>query len=61
MTGIDIEKESWPIIEKGISSAQTGTGLLFLGGGKQTLRLLPPYIISNEEIKQGLEILKGLL
>ena len=61
MTGIDIDTDSWPIIEKGISSAQTGTGLLVLGGGKQTLRLLPPYIIKEEEIKQGLEILKSLL
>ena len=61
MIGIDIDRESWPIIEKGVSAAASGSGLLLLGGGKQTLRLLPPYIISDEEIKQGLEILKVLL
>jgi acetylornithine/N-succinyldiaminopimelate aminotransferase len=34
---------------------------LVLGAGKNTLRLLPPYIVSDAEIEQGLEILRGLL
>ena len=36
-------------------------GLLLLTAGKQTLRLLPPYIISEKELEQGLEILRGIL
>ena len=64
MLGVDITEEAWPILEKAISLAEksSGTpGLLLLGAGKQTLRLLPPYILSDAEIVQGLEILKGLL
>jgi 4-aminobutyrate aminotransferase-like enzyme len=34
--------------------------LLLLAAGKQTLRLIPPYTISDEEVKQGLGILKSL-
>jgi acetylornithine/N-succinyldiaminopimelate aminotransferase len=32
-----------------------------LSAGPKTLRFLPPYIISDGEIDQGLEILKGCL
>jgi acetylornithine/N-succinyldiaminopimelate aminotransferase len=62
MTGIDITEDAWPILEKGISFAQTGNaGILLLSAGKQTLRMLPPYIISDAEIEEGLGILKSLL
>ncbi|MCL1992874.1 MAG: acetylornithine/succinylornithine family transaminase [Spirochaetes bacterium] len=56
MIGIDIEKEAWPVLEAGL-----GAGLLMLSGGTNTLRLLPPYTISDGEIEQGLEIMRGLL
>jgi acetylornithine/N-succinyldiaminopimelate aminotransferase len=36
-------------------------GLLVLMAGKRTLRFLPPYIISDAEIDEGLAILKGIL
>jgi acetylornithine/N-succinyldiaminopimelate aminotransferase len=36
-------------------------GLLILTAGKQTLRFLPPYIISDREIDEGLSILKAIL
>ena len=62
MIGIDIDKDAWPLLESGITRANSERcGLMFLSAGKQTLRLLPPYIISDSEIEQGLEILKELL
>jgi len=62
MLGVDITVESWPVLEALISRAQTaGVGLLLLSAGKQTLRFLPPYIVSDSEIEQGLEMLKGVL
>ncbi|GAB1483960.1 hypothetical protein MASR2M78_27770 [Treponema sp.] len=36
-------------------------GLLLLSAGPKTLRFVPPYIISEEEITEGLEILKSVL
>ena len=56
MMAVDIDKESWPVLEAGVVK-----GLLMLSGGPNTLRLLPPYIISDSEIEQGLAILKELL
>jgi acetylornithine/N-succinyldiaminopimelate aminotransferase len=62
MVGIDITEEAWPLLEKGVTRTQAGsTGLLLLSAGKQTLRMLPPYIISDAEIEEGLEILKAML
>jgi acetylornithine/N-succinyldiaminopimelate aminotransferase len=62
MIAVDIEDEAWPVLERGVTRAAAGTpGLLMLSAGKNTLRFLPPYIISDEEIGQGLEILRGLL
>ena len=62
MTGIDIENDAWPILEKGIANAKTGNpGLLLLSAGQKTLRFLPPYILSDAEIEEGLGILKSLL
>jgi acetylornithine/N-succinyldiaminopimelate aminotransferase len=62
MIGVDLTVESWPILEALIARAQTqDAGLLLLGAGKQTLRFLPPYIVSDSEIEQGLEILGGVL
>jgi acetylornithine/N-succinyldiaminopimelate aminotransferase len=62
MIGIDIDRDAWPVLEAGIARA-TGSncGLLILSAGEKTLRLLPPYIISDSEIEQGLEILLELL
>jgi len=61
MIGIDIENDAWPILEAGIARAQKDCGLLILSAGQKTLRLLPPYIISDGEIEQGLEILRELI
>jgi acetylornithine/N-succinyldiaminopimelate aminotransferase len=64
MLGVDITVESWPLLEALISKAGTAAhtanaGLLLLSAGKQTLRFLPPYTISDSEIEQGLEMVKG--
>jgi acetylornithine/N-succinyldiaminopimelate aminotransferase len=62
MIGIDINREAWPILEAGITRAASDRcGLMLLTAGKKTLRMLPPYIISDDEITQGLEITKELL
>jgi acetylornithine/succinyldiaminopimelate/putrescine aminotransferase len=56
MIGFDIENNAWPVLEAGIEK-----GLLMLSAGANTLRLLPPYIISDSEIDQGLAIIAELL
>jgi acetylornithine/N-succinyldiaminopimelate aminotransferase len=61
MLGIDIENDAWPVLEAGIARAQNDCGLLLLSAGQKTLRLLPPYIISDSEIAQGLEILRRII
>jgi acetylornithine/N-succinyldiaminopimelate aminotransferase len=84
MTGIDIEKDAWPVLEAclaagspGPSGTPRGTpaaalpsdasspagsfGILILSAGQKTLRLLPPYVISDGEIEQGLALLKTVL
>ena len=62
MLGIDLTIEAWPLLEAAIKRATSkDPGLLLLSAGKQTLRLLPPYIISDAELEQGLDILKIML
>ena len=58
MLGIDLESEAWPVMEAVLAD---NPGLLLLSAGPNTLRLLPPYIISDAEIEQGLGILKTAL
>lgn len=58
MLGVDIETEAWPVLEAALSRTP---GLLLLGAGKQTLRILPPYTINDEEMNQGLDILRSIL
>jgi acetylornithine/N-succinyldiaminopimelate aminotransferase len=70
--GIDIDRDAWPVLEAGVARAGgdncgkgrgrgQGQGLLLLSAGQKTLRLLPPYIISDSEIEEGLETLRELL
>jgi len=75
LIGIDIEGEARPVLEKALLRAGTPQeqdsapsrkpealpGLLLLSAGPETLRFLPPYIISDEEIEEGLAILKECL
>jgi len=62
MIAIDIDREAWPVLEAAIARAgKKDCGLLILSAGEKTLRLLPPYIINDSEIEQGLEIVRELL
>jgi len=64
MIGFDIESSAWPILEAGIARADLGKdqcGLLMLSAGNNTLRLLPPYVLTDSEIEQGAAILTELL
>jgi acetylornithine/N-succinyldiaminopimelate aminotransferase len=63
MIGFDVEASSRKILEAGITNVDQKKqhGLLMLSAGENTVRLLPPYVISNSEIEQGLEILKEIL
>ena len=62
MIGFDIENDAWPVLEAGIARANDSRcGFLLLSAGQKTLRLLPPYTISDGEIDQGLEIIRELL
>ena len=56
MVGVDIASDAWPFLEAALER-----GLLLLSAGPRTLRLLPPYVITDDEIEQGLEILRALL
>ncbi len=56
MLGVDIDSDAWPVLESVLSK-----GLLLLSAGPKTLRFLPPYIITKEEIDEGLSILKSVL
>ncbi|MDR0377366.1 MAG: acetylornithine/succinylornithine family transaminase [Spirochaetaceae bacterium] len=73
MIGVDLDVEAWPVLEAAVARARgpdagerdvkerNVPGLLMLPAGPKTLRFLPPYIISDEEIDCGLEMLKGIL
>ncbi|MDR2068996.1 MAG: aspartate aminotransferase family protein [Spirochaetaceae bacterium] len=56
MIGVDITVEAWPVLE-----ASLAQGLLILSAGTHTLRFLPPYIISDNEIEKALNILQLVL
>jgi 4-aminobutyrate aminotransferase-like enzyme len=67
MIGIDIDRDAWPVMEAALALAAPALvgadtpGLLIISAGQKTLRLLPPYTISDSEIDQGLEMLQKLL
>ena len=62
MIGFDIEKEAWHILENAIARAEKEPfGLLMLTAGQSTLRLLPPFVITDSEIEQGLAVINELL
>jgi acetylornithine/N-succinyldiaminopimelate aminotransferase len=59
MVGIDLAIEAWPVLEK--AAALEKKGLLVLSGGPNTVRFLPPYIISDEEIEEALDLFKRVI
>ncbi|MDR1867726.1 MAG: acetylornithine/succinylornithine family transaminase [Treponema sp.] len=56
MVGVDMVGEAWPLLEYALDQ-----GLLILSAGVCTLRLLPPYIIEEEELRDGLAILRSVI
>ncbi|MDR2767822.1 MAG: aminotransferase class III-fold pyridoxal phosphate-dependent enzyme, partial [Treponema sp.] len=56
MAAADIEGEAYPVLEAALEA-----GLLVLSAGNNTLRFLPPYVISGDEIDRGLAILTDAL
>jgi acetylornithine/N-succinyldiaminopimelate aminotransferase len=64
MIGFDIEGNAWPLLEAAIARANLSKdqcGLLMLSSGANTIRLLPPYTLTDNEIEQGIAILSELL
>ena len=56
MIGVDIISDAWPVLETCLAK-----GLLMLSAGPKTLRFLPPYVVTDAEIDEGLAILKSVL
>ena len=54
--GVQLNQDPTPII-----TAARERGLLIITGGTNTLRLVPPLIISTEEIEEGLQILEDAM
>jgi acetylornithine/N-succinyldiaminopimelate aminotransferase len=64
MIGFDIEGDSRMFLETAIARADIAKdqcGLLMLSSGANTIRLLPPYTLTDNEIEQGLSILSQML
>ena len=60
--GLDIKGNAWSVLEDAIARASKDSfGLLMLTAGTNTLRLLPPYTLSDNEIEQGLSVISALL
>jgi len=56
MIGVDLAVDAWPVLEKALA-----TGLVLLSAGPKTLRILPPYVITDQEMDEGLTLLKAVL
>jgi acetylornithine/succinyldiaminopimelate/putrescine aminotransferase len=56
MIGVDIEADAWDVLEKALER-----GVLLLSAGQKTLRFLPPFVIRDEEIAEGLAIVRELI
>ncbi|MDR0786010.1 MAG: aspartate aminotransferase family protein [Treponema sp.] len=56
MIGVDVAGDAWDIM-----TACLKRGLLVLSAGQNTLRFLPPYVITDAEIDAGLAVLRECL
>ncbi|MCR4939094.1 MAG: aminotransferase class III-fold pyridoxal phosphate-dependent enzyme [Treponemataceae bacterium] len=59
MIGIDVTQVSGEVQKACLAAAPTG--LCISTAGPNTLRFLPPLVITKEEMDTGLEVLKGIL
>jgi acetylornithine/succinyldiaminopimelate/putrescine aminotransferase len=56
MIGIELKQKSAPYLSKLVEK-----GLLALPAGVNVIRLLPPLVMTEEELRQGISILKEVL
>ncbi len=54
--GLDTHEPVAPIVARAFAR-----GLLLVGAGEHTLRLLPPLVMTREELREGLDMLEGAL
>jgi predicted acetylornithine/succinylornithine family transaminase len=56
MWGLDVVEKAGDVIERG-----WGAGLLVISAGDHTLRLLPPLIMTREQLTRGVNLLEKIL
>jgi len=56
MWGLDVVEQAGGVVSRALEA-----GLLILSAGDYTLRLLPPLVMTREELKDGLARLEGVL
>jgi 4-aminobutyrate aminotransferase-like enzyme len=56
MWGIDVVEPAADIVARGWDA-----GVLIITAGEHTLRLLPPLVISREDLERGLRLLEAIL
>jgi acetylornithine/N-succinyldiaminopimelate aminotransferase len=56
MWGIDVVEKAGDVIERGWDA-----GLLVISAGDHTLRLLPPLIMSREQLTRGVNLIEQIL
>jgi len=64
MIGVDIDGKARQILEDAVERVnikKEHCGLLLLTCGPNTLRLLPPYVLTDAELECGVEIMRELL
>jgi predicted acetylornithine/succinylornithine family transaminase len=53
MRGIELDRDVAPVVARALEK-----GLLLVGAGPRTIRILPPLVISDDELTRGLELLE---
>ncbi|TVP44498.1 MAG: acetylornithine/succinylornithine family transaminase, partial [Gemmatimonadales bacterium] len=53
MRGIELDREVAPVVARALEK-----GLLLVGAGPRTVRILPPLVITDEEIVRGLDLME---
>jgi acetylornithine/N-succinyldiaminopimelate aminotransferase len=56
MWGIDVVEKASDVIERGWDA-----GVLVISAGDHTLRLLPPLIMSREQLTRGVNLIEQIL
>jgi acetylornithine/succinyldiaminopimelate/putrescine aminotransferase len=56
MWGIELNEPAGPAMGRALEA-----GVLVLTAGEKVIRLLPPLVISEDDLAEGLEVLKGAL